>query len=209
MELEHRFKTTLNKCVNLESLTVMTPGAWQERSTLSAAFAPDLSLPSLRHLSLQFNMKDPVYEFIQRHISQLHGIDVNYAPPDLGDEQIPYSHEISSRYRAALPPSCSTFCGSPILVPVYIPGSFVEDVCLSWDVEAPDIDAFAPNIIRALSNSNVPTRTISYLSPSWNLAFVYAAAMALPSLEALVLEAYFDRDAEPEFVVCSAAVFWK
>lgn len=207
MELEHRFKTVLNKCVNLESLTVMTPGSWSERSTLSAAFAPDLSLPSLRHLSLQFNMKDPVYEFIHRHVSHLRSVDLNYAPPDLGDEQITYSHEISSRYRAALPPSCPTFCGSPVLVPVYIPGSYVEDVCLSWHVEDPDIDAFAPNIAWALSKSNVPTKTISYLSSSWNLAFVHAAAMALPSLEALELEADLDRDARSEFAVRPVAVF--
>lgn len=193
--LSARFKGMLNKCVNLTSLTLTTPGAPMKDSMLAEAFAPDLSLTSLRYVSLQINMKDPVYEFIQRHAPSLRGVDLNYAPPRSGRYQIVHSPEIAARYPTPLPPSCPIYCGSPILVPVYVPDSYVEDVCLSWYVQDVYFDAFAPTLVRALSRSKMPIKTISYFSYSWNFAFTQMAALRLHGLEVLELQANLKRDA--------------
>lgn len=158
-------------------------------SILAETFTPDLWIPSIRHFSLQFNLTDAVFEVVQRHASSLHGLDVHYLPPFPAGYHISRGSDICSQYAAPLPSSCPVFCGSPVLAPAYVPGSWVEDVCVSWYAEDRCLDDYATTLAFSLSKSRLPIKTIFYLSSGWNLQFMAEVAIHLPSLEVLELEA--------------------
>lgn len=127
-----------------------------------------------------------------RTFSSLSGPQLRPSPlRTLPNRPFARNHRPISHSASALLPHLLRFTDP---VPVYVPDSYVEDVCLSWHAEKAYLDAFAPTLARALSKSKTPIKTISYFSCSWNFAFMNMAALRLRKLEVLELEANLKRD---------------
>lgn len=190
----------LHACTNLESLSVAVYGLGPRANVLAPTFTPSLAIPSLRHIHLQVEFTDGLLEFMGRHCVSLRSIDVHWLSINKGERQIGIWNTIAQQHPKPLSPSCPVFCGSPVLAIAYVPESSVEDVCLAWYAEDTVLRRIAASLSFTLAKSSAPIKTISYLSSGWNLEFLVQAALNLPHLEALHLDAdlgKFGRYEEP------------
>lgn len=190
--LMERFRPVLASCINIEVLEISGQeheAPWQF-CVLFEPITPTLNFPSLRHLSLQFYFNDNVYTFVQRHYHQLSSLTIEHQS-DLRDASgdMAWTANFRENHSMPMPPSCTRLRCSPTLAPVFVPGSYLTRVWMSWNAMSnlDQFDRLAPDLVTAMTKTRSPIVDLSYVGRSWNLRFMSLVAQELPALESLYI----------------------
>lgn len=190
--LMERFRPVLASCINLDNLQMLGAeheAPWQFCS-LFEPITPTLNFPCLRHLSLQFYFNDNVYTFLQRHYHQLSSLTLQHQS-DLHDasQDMAWTANFREDYSMPMPPSCTEIRCSAILAPVFLPGSYLTRVWMSWTAMSnlEELDRLAPDLVTAMTKTRSPIVDLRYTGRSWNLRFMSLVAQELPALELLYI----------------------
>lgn len=186
-------------CTNLHTLSLVSPRDRDEAisdaftvlfkgCTITAGQDSDgLAFPHLRHLELQFTFNISVFNFVEAHRRELQDLALYHEAGSVtnefsileeifsdepGTESDNESEGQTSFETSSHSPACTSLRCSPIFVLHLIPGSYVENVNLSWwNAEDIDVDTLAIDLVQSLQKSKAThgIRTLSYASKSWNL----------------------------------------
>lgn len=183
-----RASQTLAACTNTHTLSVLA-FEYESFEALCLLFDPLPPLPNLQHLTLRFTLDTNVFRFVQHHYRQLRSLSIVHTHDTVTEVQQATNEGDTWCSQFHLPLPISRITCSPLLLPIFLPGSFITDVLLQWPVcLEQDADSAASATVSTLTQTTFPVTSLHYITRTWNLEFARLAARNLPHLVSLTLQ---------------------